>query len=162
MSEKAIWTSEPTHPISKANEEPLQKLCCPACNAEFPIRTLRIKQGSHYSNLKCKICDDIRSSKLWRCECEMPWIKCRTHVLPHRPAKRALERRCRKLPTSEFGHVQPLPKRVVLDIGNVPIAMPSDPGRPIRLKPGSKLAMRFPHFVEGTNPTKGSGTNEGN
>ena len=152
---KDDWTGKPMHPISMTMEEPLTTLCCPTCHADFPIAKLNVKQGSHFSNLKCKICAEVQTSRLWTCECEMPWIKCRRHVLMKDRAKRTFTPRIVRHLSRDHGHDQPLPKRAAIDVGNSPIHLQSEPGRPIRLTPGSKLAVRFPHLVKDITPTKG-------
>ena len=158
---KDDWTCEPTHPISKTLEIPMQTLCCPMCHADFPIKTLKIKQGTHFSNLRCKVCAEMHASKMWKCECEVPWIKCRTHILERKELKRPMVHKSRRHSSHEFGHDQPSPKRTAIDIGNRPMHLPCEPGRPIRLEPGSKLAAKFPHLVKDITPTKGSGVGVG-
>ena len=161
VTAKDDWTRAPTHPVSKVHNEPLSNVCCPLCNADFQIRNLSIKRGTHYANLKRKTCDGVRSSRFWRCDCDIPWIKCCTHALVPRTPKRPLDKRPRKSSLRESALDQPLPKRFAYDIGDIPVPCSNEPVRPIGLNPGSKLALRFPHLVKSTNPTKGGGAGEG-
>ena len=76
------WASNPIHPIDPVDDQPLENMKCPECNQNFPVESLRIKTGFHFSNLKCRKCHVVGSSKRWRCSCEITWAKCRLHVLP--------------------------------------------------------------------------------
>ena len=109
------WTAQPQHPIDNTKDEKLDTLFCPNCSKSSPTKGMQIMSGVHFSNLRCKGCDEVANSKLWNCSCKTSWIKCRTHTLAaksvpitkHEQAHRDLAKR--KRDRVQLDH--PLPKR---------------------------------------------------
>ena len=155
-------TAHPTHPINRTENESLNQLCCPNCYENFEITKLKVKDGTHFSNLQCKTCKEVTSSRSWLCECGIPWIKCRRHFL--RPKRSRENEACShktKIRRRKLGNDNPLPKCMDEHVMSRPIDIISAPHRPIGLKPGSKLGMKFPHLVKGASPIKWGSTGEG-
>ena len=140
------WTKQPSHPIDSVDDQPMENLKCPECNKQNPVKTLRIKDGVHFSNLKCRMCKVVGSSRRWNCACGVPWTRCRLHVLPvlakGSHMKEGSTSRKRKVPIDH-----PLHAKRPHDVTAV-VPLVSVPRRPIVLVPGSRLAMRFPQHVK--------------
>ena len=90
-------------------------ICCPQCNEQTTAD--RCKRWSTYtfSNLKCTECDEVSSTKEWRCTCGSLWFKCPLHrmssgrrmkVSKHKHNIRAYQR---KLLAMKFGTDKPKP-----------------------------------------------------
>ena len=91
---------------------------------------------------------EVSSAKKWSCECGLLWFKCEKHVhaqreTVHRHAKR-------KPAPGIYGVDKPLPKLRRIE---TVVELVCEPGRRLLLKPGSKLAARFPHLVQAASPT---------
>ena len=136
------------HSIDK--ESPIKTLLCSCCAHKVPVDNLGIKNGGHFSNLKCKVCNEVCSTKRWLCECGIKWTKCSEHFIPKPPERHRLNQGKRKADFCGVDH--PLPKRPIAKF-QVPVQVDFEPRRILALPPGSKLARRFPHHVQGFTPT---------
>ena len=63
VDEGDVWTAKPTHPIRSIKESPIKTLLCSCCAHKVPVDNLGIKNGGHFSNLKCKACNEVCSAK---------------------------------------------------------------------------------------------------
>ena len=89
---------------------PLSSIRCPTCMTSNAAGSMKL-QGANgcFSNVKCKYCVEVTSSKRWACDCGNLWFKCSLHL--HEQGQ-AVERGRRKRPlrVDEYGVDKPLPK----------------------------------------------------
>ena len=93
------------------------QICCPLCNEQ--TRSSKCKRWSmhSFSNLRCKECTVVTSTREWRCECGLLWYKCPMHFMAfgNRPrvpkAKINMRVMRRRLMIQKFGTSKPKPHR---------------------------------------------------
>ena len=144
------WTLHPAPHLKRVeHEENLEKVYCPQCGTENCIMKTRLKQNSRISNLKCFECNSVTSAKLWECSCGERWLKCNLHVhrLLDEGRKTSSSRKQTKADTRGCG--QPFPKRREegSSYGNA-IENASRSNQHIVIPPGTKLAAKFPQYVQ--------------
>ena len=148
MGTKERWTEKP---IAQDDDMPrtwrkLEEISCPECFKFFAVKSFKLRNRlGHFSKLTCKRCEKTTSSQFWQCECGDKWTKCLTHQ--HFPEKfKARIPRARTC-KDEIGSDAPMPKRRKTNLTDLAITDDTPAPKRIRLMPGSRLAVRFPHLV---------------
>ena len=113
----------------------------------------------------------VASSRHWLCECELPWIKCRIHQPKPKCRRFTADPKIvrRRILKRKYGEIKPYPriddrvydiakaaasKRAKLTVSAEEPEMQAY--KRIKLAPGSKLALKFPHLVQDDSTTKGT------
>ena len=148
----ADWTLQPKDGVVETSmHQQASKVTCPGC-AYSDHKRLGKRVQCGYTNLRCTKCGDTYSAKFWNCTCGVRWYKCLRHDFRGNIKQAAKAHgnghaRGVKRKHAIHGVDKPLPK-----VGceftlcrTRPIVEPSQPT--IRLRPGTKLAARFPHLV---------------
>ena len=92
-------------------------LCCPLCNEQTKASKCKRWNMHSFSNLRCKECTVVTSTKEWRCECGLLWYKCPMHVMAfgkrHKVPSAKVNMRVirRRLMIQRFGTSKPKPHR---------------------------------------------------
>ena len=147
------WTHDRTYVLDEImNQRPLNHIMCPVCMEEMPTKTMKMKDQSNFSNLKCQACKSATTSRKWLCDCGCLWFKCSVHFRAKYPQIQSTKRVCKRkfssrgvdLPFPKFRkrtnmHEHVFTEQAVQNVWKPP--------------PGSTLALRFPHLVEGASPT---------
>ena len=120
---------------------------CPKCSESHVAKKFRLKNVTAQSNLRCTLCGEIECAKTWRCECEVPWIKCHRHIM-NTDGLHKTRTGTRKRKASQVGLDNPLPARRSQPMWTAQIDVAMEARRTVGLTPGSKLAIRFPHLVK--------------
>ena len=152
--------------VSLKRELPLKSIACPRCNVQQDPARMKLITQAGFSNIQCRACGDVTSSSQWRCRCRCLWMKCHIHIhRQQKPIKQDGMKKSHMKRKSKFdqrGVDEPIPIRRDLKVKAThsnPIyvnlnshSIQSAMSRP-RLKPGSRLAARFPHLVQAASPT---------
>jgi hypothetical protein len=158
LGENRSWTARPRRPDPPdVQQKELKEVKCPSCNEEQSTKNHKLKGHAGHSQLKYQECNEVASTYEWLCACGIQWHKCGEHVHEYKHdefqtqqfdarmfSKFSARGRKRKLP--EHGIDQPMPRRK----GNEAMhfeGIEHVQNRPF-LKPGSKLASRFPRHVK--------------
>ena len=153
LDEKASWIDEPPLPDGPmVPKVPLSSIGCPACGHQQGTvqHELRGKLGFH--QLTCQRCRQVTSTRMWRCACRILWFKCERQV-PRRLIMKGTDEVAssstglKRKATNIYGMDKPMPKRRALNTGTCEFSSSNAPTR-ISLRPGSKLALKFPHLVQ--------------
>ena len=109
---KDDWTKDPRRADDRMTDkcEKLKRLHCLDCQHEHPVKELKLrnKQG-YFSKLKCKICQEINTTRIWLCECRQVWPKCLVHQ--HFVENKAVSSKVGKKGVEHYGIDAPLPKK---------------------------------------------------
>ena len=157
-----VWNDDDEKQDENAIE--LRDIYCTECETHHRADEMKVKVKTGYSNLTCKNkdCRKVTSSATWRCRCRRLWMKCplRVHAnLRERGGvqKKKKQQSVRARPRATRGVDAPMPKirRTSTAYG----CNPTDQMQPpviqsaIRLRPGARLAEKFPHHVQATGST---------
>ena len=130
----------------------LRHMSCPGCRNRVEVSKLKLVKGAQFSNLTCSACHIMTNSKFWRCDCDLLWHKCCLHVKGYDENKTVpkLTKQIRKHKVVKKGLDTPLPSlRLRCNEGHaVEIGSSSRDYYRVSLPPGSRLALRFPHFAK--------------
>ena len=156
------------HP--RDTDMPIISLCCPTCSFQRKACGFSLYRNACFSNVICNRCKVVHSSRKWLCECGVAWTKCDKHIPITRKRKAQFTDR-RVALRRKFGTDKPFPvsrKRDVISVSQrtasneaVSSNAHAEPCKRMCLRPGTKLAQRFPHLVKRAGPIKGTGPDEG-
>ena len=153
LSERSSWIDEPPLPDGPSVPKvQLSAISCPKCHhlQGTEQHELRGKLGFH--QLTCQRCRQVSSTRQWRCACRILWCKCERHV-PRRLIKLGTDEVAssstglKRTAATIYGMDKPMPKRRLLNTGACEFSSSDVPNR-ISLRPGYKLALKFPHLVK--------------
>ena len=161
---------------SLEKELPLKNIACPRCGHQQDPRGLKLITKAGFSNLQCQKCDQKTSSSLWRCRCMKQWPKCGIHVHEQKTTmnsaniNRVRQQKGQRPKVDIRGRDVPMPRtRVLKAKGSVSNMHESYDNRnrshlylnneiriavsKFSLRPGTRLAAKFPHLVQAASPT---------
>ena len=116
------------------------------CFSWSPVKDLK---SSFFSNICCKACNRVSSSKYWRCSCHNLWYKCPTRFKsqPCRSLRGIDEKMCRKRKSLLTDNPPPKKQQVGEELFRTRVV--DEVIRTHCLDPNicPKLAAKFPHLA---------------
>ena len=157
LGEEECWIREPALPDGPHQAKTiLRSISCPICGQGKNVEKYKVYGKVGFSRIKCMRCKSIASAQEWKCNCNLHWPKCETHIL--KTLMHAIQR-CqvtpgrgkvikREMKTSQ-GQDAAYPQRRIKGKQHAVQASkpPQDTPRTF-LKAGSLLARRFPKLYE--------------
>ena len=82
LGAKESWIHEPAIPDGPIQHKKILRcISCPTCGKEKNVEKYKVYGKVGFSRIKCMRCKLVASAQQWKCNCNLQWPKCETHIL---------------------------------------------------------------------------------